>query len=85
MKLKKKEDQSVDALVLLKKWSKKKWRQNTDQILKESPFRDCLPSPRSIPYAVTKPGHYWGCQEVLADRSLIWMSPERFCQSLTNT
>jgi hypothetical protein len=23
--------------------------------------------------------------EVLADRNLIWLSPERFCQNLTNT
>ena len=32
-----------------------------------------------------KPRHYCGCQEVHADRSLIWLSPERSCQSLTNT
>jgi hypothetical protein len=25
------------------------------------------------------------CQKVLADRNLIWLSPERLCQSLTNT
>jgi hypothetical protein len=25
-----------------------------------------------------------GCQEVLADRSLIWLSPKRLCQRLTN-
>jgi hypothetical protein len=52
--------------------------------MKERPSRDCL-SWRSIPYTVTKPRHYCGCQEVLADRNLIWLSPERFCQSLTNS
>jgi hypothetical protein len=29
--------------------------------------------------------HYCGYPQVLADRSLIWLSPERLCQSLTNT
>jgi hypothetical protein len=29
--------------------------------------------------------HYCGGQEVLADRSLIQLSPERLCQILTNT
>ena len=46
--------------------------------------RDC-PTWGSIPYTVTKPGHYGGCQEVLAYGSLIWLSPERLFQSLTNT
>jgi hypothetical protein len=27
-------------------------------------------------YTVTKPRHYCGCQEVHAERSLIWLSPE---------
>jgi hypothetical protein len=44
-----------------------------------------LPTWGSIPYTVTKPRHYYGCQEVLAGRSLIWMTPERLCQRLTNT
>jgi hypothetical protein len=34
---------------------------------------------------VTKPRHYCGCQEVHAERSLIWLSPERTCQIMTNT
>jgi hypothetical protein len=54
------------------------WKQSVE------PSRDC-PTWGSIPYTVTKPRHYCGCQEVLTDRSLIWLSPERFCQSLTNT
>ena len=28
---------------------------------------------------------YWGCLEVLADWSLIWLFPESLCQSLTKT
>jgi hypothetical protein len=46
--------------------------------------RDC-PTWGSIPYIAAKPGRYCGCRGVLADRSLIWLSPERLCQSLTNT
>jgi hypothetical protein len=37
-----------------------------------------------MPYTATKPRYYCGFQEELADRSLIWLSPERFCKSLTN-
>ena len=29
--------------------------------------------------------HYCGCQQVFADGSLIYQSPERLCQCLTNT
>jgi hypothetical protein len=60
------------------------WRQSVQQKLKERPsggFRMW----GSMPYTATTPGHYCGCQEVLADRSLIWLSPERPCQSPTNT
>jgi hypothetical protein len=42
---------------------------------KGHPSRDC-PTWGSIPYTVTKSRHYSGCQEVLADSSLIWLSPE---------
>ena len=59
------------------------WRQSVEQRLKERPFRDC-PTWGSIPYTVSKLGCYCGCQEVLADRSLIWLFPERLYQSLTN-
>ena len=51
---------------------------------KERPSKNC-PTWGSIPHTATKPGHYGGCQEVLTDRSLIWLSPERVCQNLTNT
>jgi hypothetical protein len=52
--------------------------------MKERPSRDC-PTWGSISYTDTKPIYYCGCQEVLADSSLIYLSPERLCQSLTNT
>ena len=87
MKLKKKEDQSVGASVLFRKGTKYSQeeihRQSAEQRLKERPSRDC-PTWGFIPYIVTKCKHYCGCQEVYAERSLIWMSPERPCQSLTN-
>ena len=57
---------------------------SVEQRLKETPPRDS-PIWGSIPYTVTKPRHYCGCQEVHADRSLIFLSPERLCPSLTNT
>jgi hypothetical protein len=37
------------------------------------------------PYTVTKPRHYCRCQDTHDERSLIWLSPERPCQRLTNT
>ena len=67
------------------KYSREKIQsQSVEQRLKERPSRDCF-TWGSIPYAVIKPRHYCGCQEVLADRSLIQLSPDRPCQSLTNT
>ena len=59
-------------------------RQNVEYRLKERSSGDC-PIWESIPYTVNKPRHDHGCWEVLADRNLIWLSPERLCQSLTNT
>jgi hypothetical protein len=74
MKPKKKEDQSVDASVLIRRGNKiltgKIWRQSVEQRLKERPSRECC-TWRSIPYIVTKSWFYCGCWEVLADRSLI--------------
>jgi len=86
MKLKKKEHKSVDASVLLRRGTKYSQeeikRQSVEQRLKERPSRDTW---GFVPYTVTKPRHYCICQEVLADRSLIWMSSESFCQNLTNS
>jgi hypothetical protein len=88
MKLKKKEDQNVNASVLLRRVTKYSlgdiWRHSVEQRLKEKPSRDC-PTWEFIPYTATKPRHYCGCREMLADRRLIWLSPERVCQSLTYT
>ena len=88
MKPKNKADQSMDASVLLRRGNKILTGGNIEtkceHRLKEKPSRDC-PHWGSIPYTVLKPRHYEGCQEVLADRSLIWLSPERLCQNLANT
>jgi hypothetical protein len=46
-------------------------------------IRDC-PTWESIPYTDTKPRHYCTCQEVFADRNLLYLSPESLYQSLTN-
>jgi hypothetical protein len=72
MKLKKMEDQRVDASVLLR-WGNKIWeqiwKQVVEQRLKERPARD-LPICQSIPDTVTKLKHYSECQEVHDDMSL---------------
>jgi hypothetical protein len=57
------------------KWSRD-WRKGHSET---APLRDPFPP------AGTKPWHYCWCQEALADRSLVWPSPENFCQYLTNT
>jgi hypothetical protein len=44
-----------------------------------------LPHLRIHPIYSHQTRHYCGCWEVLADRSLIWLSLERLCQSLTDT
>jgi hypothetical protein len=46
------------------------WRLNVEHRLKERPYRDC-PTWGSIPYTITTPRYYCGCQELLANRSLI--------------
>jgi hypothetical protein len=51
---------------------------------RKRPSRDC-PTWGSIPYAASKPNHCCWCQEFCSDRRLIQLSPERLCQSLTNT
>ena len=60
MKLKKKEDQSVDASVLLRRGTKysgeETWRQSVEQRLKERPSRD-FPT-WGIPYTDMKPRDY---------------------------
>ena len=58
--------------------------QRVDQRMKERPPRDCL-TWGSILNADNKPRHYCRSQELLADRSLIKLSPERLYQILSNT
>jgi hypothetical protein len=60
------------------------WRQSVEQRLQERPSRDCS-TWGFIPDTVTKPRHYCGYKEMLAERKLIWLSPERPCQSLPKT
>jgi hypothetical protein len=77
MKPKKKEDQNVNASVLLRretKYTRKEiQRQNVEQRLNERSSRDC-PTWASIPYSATKPRSYCGCRD--ADGSLLWLPPE---------
>ena len=72
MKLKKKKEQSVDALVLLRRGNKILKGGNTETKYgaeaEEWPSRDC--PTWGILHTYSKPIHYSGCQEVLADRSL---------------
>jgi hypothetical protein len=48
---------------------KERYRDSVEQKLKERLSRDC-PTWGSMPYTVTKPRNYCGCQQLLADRSL---------------
>jgi hypothetical protein len=68
MKFKRKEDQSVDTWILLKRGNKLPMEGVTETKFgdgrKEGPFRDC-PIQGSIPYTTTKPRHYCIYQKVL--------------------
>jgi hypothetical protein len=59
-------------------------RQIVEQRLKEKPSSN-FPTWGFIPHSVANPRHYCGCQKMLADRKAIWLCPDRFCQSRTNT
>lgn len=50
----------------------------------QKPPRD-FPTIWSIPSADTKPWHCCWCQDILANRSLVWLLSERLCQHLTKT
>ena len=74
MKLKKKEDQSVDASVLLRKGNKILTGGNMGtkcEAETEGKAIQRWPTWRFIPYTDTEPRHYCRFQEVLTDRSLI--------------
>jgi hypothetical protein len=89
MKPRKKEDQDVDAPVLLRRGNKILRAGNMETMCgaeTEGKTIQRLPHQGIHPiYRHQTPGCYCGCWEVLADGSLIWLSPERLCQSLTNT
>jgi hypothetical protein len=72
MKLKKKEDQSVDTSVLLTRGNKIPMEGITKcEAETEGMSIQSLPHLGIIPYTTTKTRHYCGCQQELADRSLI--------------
>jgi hypothetical protein len=74
MKCKKKEDQSVDTLILLRRGNKILMEEVTETKCgaetEGMTIQDCL-TWGSIPYTTTKPRHYCGCKQELADKSLI--------------
>jgi hypothetical protein len=88
MKIKKKEDQNVDTLILLRKENKIPMGGVTETKCGAETERKGHPKtapPGDPSHIVTKPRHYCGCQQVLADRSLIQLSLEGLYQYLTNT
>jgi hypothetical protein len=70
MKLKKKEDQSVDSLILLRREYKTPMEAKCGAETEGMTIQR-LPHWGSIPYTITKPRHFCGHQQVLADRSLL--------------
>jgi hypothetical protein len=74
MKLKKKEDQSVDTLFLLKMGNNVPMKGVAETKLgaktEERPSRDCF-TQGFIPCTTTKPRHYCIYQQDFADRTLI--------------
>jgi hypothetical protein len=84
MKLKKKEDQNMDTLVLLRRGNKipmggdTKCRADTEgKTIQRLPHLGIHPI-----YSHQAQTLLW-MPTVLADRNLIWLSPERFCKCLT--
>jgi hypothetical protein len=73
MKLKKKEEPSVDTCSFLEWGTKYPWkelqRKSSELRQKEGSSKDC-PTQASFLYTTTKPRHYCICQEDLADRTL---------------
>jgi len=83
MKLKKKEDQSVDASDLLRMGNKILTGGNTEAKCGEETEGKAIQrlSHMGIYSShIQSPDPETGCREVRADRSLIWLSPERLCQ-----
>jgi hypothetical protein len=73
MKLKK-EDQSVDTSILVRRGNKIPIERVTEKkygVETEGMTIKKLPHWGSIPYTITNPRHFCGCQQVLTDRSLL--------------
>jgi hypothetical protein len=71
LELKKKEDQSVDTLLLLRMGNKIPMEGVTETKLRakmEGKATRDRPTRGSIPYTATKPRHYCICQKYFADR-----------------
>jgi hypothetical protein len=85
MKLKKKEDQSLDTTLLLRMENKIPMEGVTEtKVGAETKGKTIqrLPDPEIHPYTTTKPRHYCICQQDFADRTLFLV---RLCQCLANT
>jgi hypothetical protein len=88
MKLKKKEDESVGASVLLRRRNKILTGAYTETKHEGETKGKAIQRLTHLgihPYTVTKCRHYCGYQKVHADWSLTLLFPEGLCQSLTNT
>ena len=82
MKLKMKEDQSVEASVLLRRGTKILTGGNMQTKCEAETERKAiqrLPHLKFIPYTDNKPRNYCGYQEVLADRILFLNASNIFC------
>jgi hypothetical protein len=88
MKLKKKEDQNVDTLFLLRRGNKIPMEGVTESKFgakTEGMTIQRLPHLGIYPINNYQTRHYCGCHQELADRNVIKLSPERLCQCLSNT
>jgi hypothetical protein len=83
----KKEGQNVDASVLFKRVNKVLPGGNMETKFGSETKGKAIQRLSQLGihpiYSHQTTGHYCGCREVLADGSLIWLSPERLHQNLT--
>ena len=89
MKPKNKEDQNVEVSVLFRRVNKILTGGNMETKCAAETEGKAI---QRLPHLGIHPIYshqtlycYCECREVLVDRSLTWLSPERLCQSLTNT
>jgi hypothetical protein len=84
MKIKMKEDKSVNFSLLLRRGNKiltGGYMETKCRVETEGKAVQRLPHSGIHP----KPLYYCSCWKVLSDLNLIWLSPEQLSQSLTNT